>query len=914
MIRDEFNNIEVTNDKQLLRVEYGKTQKFEFSSQKDNTTPEGELNEKYLGKTIKSVTEVNVDYVNKVQTHATQTVVSSSTTATSAASAAAATAVAASTVAVVAIATVTGISVALHDYHCELTSLLITSDSITYQMSIIDSKREDGEDYQTYSDDVKPNGRFNDIAGGPNADYEEDDPEAIFDETRPFVLKVSNDSFVLEHYLDYGPSNYGYISGLTLGDTYNITLSENRYGGEVLYNEYFTTYKNSFVTDFYLSGASNFREGTFEVYLDYLDELEDLSDFTLTLTDQEQPEKQFIIPIEPVLGYQNASVYSQDQSSADFDFESVYDYVFSYKKGDNVYEFSRGSITFYNASSMDSIVYGVNWDKTANFIDKTFNVQLNYIDDYDYFDNFSLELLDAEYPEEVYETFALQKTTDVQTVTIGNQSSINLRREYKYIFRYENQGVEDIIDSGVVTFTDNSGGKKEFRSITIDPKPNFSDNTFNVQLDYDDDFNEFESFTLILSAPDINDIYLYLDKTTEEQAVSAKEDWYEVDFTQEYTYTLRYWDGEVGDYVDAVTDQSLTFDLTDAVSNFNAFIFDETGDFANETFVLRIDYVDQLKVFTDFVFELSAIGKAYSKTIHLLNTTAPQTQQLNESGASSDYTADMTEDTFVYSFKYYDEREGAYIDVVTQEEFNFMPSELHSFNGIETNYDFTPEEGGQSYTLPIRFDYDKSYNIYTSFDVVISKDQAEFATLRFEGETYTDEWLYAVLVPDGANIDDIIGAEDVSINVVAWTNMEDYQMVQPSIEVYYEDNVNFTLGEKKELVGGSLEEEYINMSSTLYMTLVMSGNPDDFEYQLLLESYWGNVYTYSLELGTMGYAYVDIGSPDSGPSITEENFESEFTDYPMKVTIKYRVHLDGDTWSDYQTKVLYDSYQFHLSV
>ena len=57
MIRDEFNQIEVTNDKQLLHTEFGKTQKVEFSSQNENKLPEGDLNEKYVGKTIKKVTE-----------------------------------------------------------------------------------------------------------------------------------------------------------------------------------------------------------------------------------------------------------------------------------------------------------------------------------------------------------------------------------------------------------------------------------------------------------------------------------------------------------------------------------------------------------------------------------------------------------------------------------------------------------------------------------------------------------------------------------------------------------------------------------------------------------------------------------------------------------------------------------------
>ena len=145
MIRDEFNQIEVTNDKQLLHTEFGKTQKTEFSSQQENKLPEGDLNEKYVGKTIRKETEVNVDYINKVPSHGAQTVVTSTGTATTAAAATATTAVAASTVAVVAIATVTGISVALHDYKYEFKSLIISSNELRYELYVYDAMLKDDE-------------------------------------------------------------------------------------------------------------------------------------------------------------------------------------------------------------------------------------------------------------------------------------------------------------------------------------------------------------------------------------------------------------------------------------------------------------------------------------------------------------------------------------------------------------------------------------------------------------------------------------------------------------------------------------------------------------------------------------------------------------------------------------------------
>ena len=46
MRNDEFNNIVITNEKQVSGLEFGKTQKAETTSQKENKLPQGELNEK----------------------------------------------------------------------------------------------------------------------------------------------------------------------------------------------------------------------------------------------------------------------------------------------------------------------------------------------------------------------------------------------------------------------------------------------------------------------------------------------------------------------------------------------------------------------------------------------------------------------------------------------------------------------------------------------------------------------------------------------------------------------------------------------------------------------------------------------------------------------------------------------------
>ena len=89
----------------------------------------------------------------------------------------------------------------------------------------------------------------------------------------------------------------------------------------------------------------------------------------------------------------------------DFDFSESYNYMFTYMEQGNDIEqiIDSGVVTMTDNSGAVSIVNGVNWDKKANFINKTFDLQLDYVDDFGYFDHFELLLEDSEIPEEINE-------------------------------------------------------------------------------------------------------------------------------------------------------------------------------------------------------------------------------------------------------------------------------------------------------------------------------------------------------------------------------------------------------------------------------------------------------------------------------------------------------------------------------
>ena len=287
MRNDEFNKIEVTNEKQLRGIEFGKTQKFEATSQKENKSPEGELNEKYVGKTIRKQTEVNVQYSNKttVSSHGSVTV-TSTTTATQVAATTASVATVASVVAVTAIAVGTGISVALHDYDYRFNSFVISSDSLSYELYVVDrnNMRVDGQKYESYQNEEE---NREDLETENEVPEEEKTEEKKEDEEEPpLTLRVYNDnySYSIPTYLEL--ANKGSFSNLEPDQVYHVSLSENRFGGETIFDRTFRTEKEetrvSEFKEFVFDKTANFINRTFEVRLDYVDDFDAFSDFILS--------------------------------------------------------------------------------------------------------------------------------------------------------------------------------------------------------------------------------------------------------------------------------------------------------------------------------------------------------------------------------------------------------------------------------------------------------------------------------------------------------------------------------------------------------------------------------------------------------------------------------------------------------
>ena len=691
MIRDEFNQIEVTNDKQLLHTEFGKTQKVEFSSQQENKLPEGDLNEKYVGKTIRKETEVNVDYINKVPSHGTQTVVTSSSTASTAAAATAGTAVAASTVAVVAIATVTGISVAMHDYKYEFKSLIISSNELRYELYVYDAMLKENE-YLSFNDQEPNEERYDEMSSAP------------------FKLRVYNKNYDASQYLWDRSTNTGVFENLTLGDTYNIVLTENRYGGEEIYKDTFVTYVNSTIIDFEVYQYTDYVEGTFDINLDFIDDDNSIEEIFLEFYEPEYPEEivaTFAIEKEP--GFKTISALD-DSGNAVLDLNKEYGYRVKYNQDAEEKTFKEGSIAFEDYAGRKSAFNDFIFDKTANFIENSITVTLDYVDRLGWYEDFKLSITmipednqGTTNPDDYYTPeIPLEATSEPQTIVL-NEYEIYVRdRYFKYTYSlsclYQGEPIILKEETTPFSFTDTSGGVSEFYGFEFPYEANFIDNTFKVRIDYQDDFDSFYNFVLHLNPEGVNAQYDFaLQNTNEEQTLQFDESqhWnFSFDYT--YTYTLDYWDDD-GQHTYNENGESFTFkDISGGVSEFYGITFTGNYDMTTGLAPVQLDYQDDFNYLSDFTMlfygpiaqsgggnnpfrgptrvggdDLPSI-EDYEYEVSLEKTTEVQYINLYEAGVPA-----SSEDGFLYALTY-NYRGEEQTPVQPSEQFYFVDPDANS--------------------------------------------------------------------------------------------------------------------------------------------------------------------------------------------------------------------------------------------
>ena len=871
MRNDEFNKVEITNEQQVRGLEFGKTQKSETTFQPENKLPEGELNEKYVGKTIRKQTEVNVQYANKATAPAHgSTTVTSATTASNIAATTTTVVTAASVVAVTAISVATGISVALHDYEYKFEYFEVTSNSLNYELYIVDHKNEraDGQPYEEFEEEPTQEDvpHTSDIDEEINEDWveriaEELDVEAEWvrdildkhsfdtyeealefvkeeiakeEEEKPFTLHVYNSAY------DFSIptalyTNVGEFTNLKPNEEYHIVLSENRFGGETLFDKTFTT-----------------------------------------------------------------------------------------KETDPVSEFR-----------------GITWDKKCNFLTNKTTIKLDYQDDRDIFSDFKLilksEMVTATGPLTL--TYNLEKTTEEQEIQLDQYPEFNLALMYSYSITYMCDGEEIIAEEGQFQFEDNSGAKSEFNRFIFDKTANFKNRTFEVQLDYVDDFNIYSDFVLtfiyIIDEPVSGDgteedeftVDIPLRKTTETQIIDL--DGIEISLSETYKYRLTCMEYDEKKILDQGT---VTFiDNSGAIIRFNKFIFDESINYDTREITLQLDYTDELGYLYGFEFILTDLETNEERSYYLMETTEPQTIEVNEIKEYDDdnnpiYYIDPVRHQVKYSFRYM--RLDEQIDVIKDKECRFKNSLVSTFLGLDTPYDFAHEDAYETYILPIRFLFDDAAREYSEFEVSFYKNDELYGRLAFEGETHHSRWMNGVFTEmEGHTIDEIINTQ-IKISVSTYVvSIDDPGGVETEI---YTETATFTLDEKKALYGLDFMDSPEEPASIAYGNYeimfipIFSGNPYYFETYLKIECQTGNTYMVPFYMGTKNQiVYANLQYCNN---FFEENFEADFSSTVKLSVVYYTYHMEmvpGDSTTDpheervedtdgEKTFLISESYQFML--
>ena len=567
MRKDEFSNHSSNNDSYTRNHEFGRTQKSEFSSYQDNPNKrKHELNLKpsqneTSGEKKKTSKHDNSREVERYWVK-TGTSVTSASTAQAASGVVHATTVVVSTVAAVAVTTAVGVN---------LTTRRGASVSFDYFGGY--------GDYAEYSLVLR--------------DASEDDP---------FSIKLENKNYSKSFTLNPG-ENHGHFEGLNLGESYSLTVSQLRLGGDVIYNETYLAVPQS---EFY--GAEiydfDFEHLTFLVSLSYEEFEGDLSDFSLHVRNAS----------ENYLDYPLTKTYEpQTLSFADGDFfpgQQTSFYV-SYSRKGKRQRSQEMELWIPEQTTLDPGSF-LNLSLSDFDLDAlTFQALIQFDDPDEQLYDFSLVVTNPDLGEEM--EFPLEKTTSLQQISFPSG------------FLYS--GIE--ISSYVCYYRDGVKNQSETYRFFIETDNyqffgaeiygfNFDTNTFQAELHYEDDGSHFSDFNLIVSiSGEPDELSFALETSPYPQTISFPADTFVpgMDLIYHVTYMAggEFFESDIADF---------HIDTLPIPSAFHSVNIIET-DFDASTMVVALFYDDIENHFDNFTLHIVTPTSA-ELTFPLSKTTDEQ--------------------------------------------------------------------------------------------------------------------------------------------------------------------------------------------------------------------------------------------------------------------------------------------------
>lgn len=773
MKNDEYNHVEVKNEQQLAKFEFGNIQRNEFTSFRENKTT---INRDEQNPSFNSNNEnnrpgdkkTNNDDFTEVKTSQTkassqivQNAVQSAAKSATISQAVSTVSVGAVVVAVTSVSAITGINVISKNLaQCYLRDLAIATNEVSYLVELQDS---------------------------------EDDP---------FELIIENNTFKASKPLEEG-LNEGTIEGLDENTSYRMYVQEMNINKKIIFDTRFTTNLsdieepepepgpiNGKVNALFAGTDIDYRTYSFSIALDYDDPEDTLSNFVLELTDQSDHTKTATFDLEKTKDEQVLSGLNEMEEPVLDIRHSTFDAVLTYLNLDEEETFTT-TLNFNNNNTMESKINAINIPETANYTDYSFEVSLDYVDDFDIIDDISLLLEDSSGHSVLY---PLEKTKEPQTIITKNEDNVvelNVRTSaFTYVLTYYIDGNPiQLRSEEAFSFADNSSYKGSFKDVFIDPYAYFTTNTFSLTLDYDDEFDELSNFeiTLLSDYEKPNEYASYfnpttpttipLTKTTDPQLICVNE--YSIYLSLgNFAYTLTY--ERNGSKI--IADQgNITFEMKEdsTFNSFNSdFLFYNTMsryEIEYNVIALKLDYVDEGNIYEGFYVRINETNSYINKTDRWQFVTF-------------ETEVDLTEETDIQIYGYVLD----YRTHETSEQLLYSTRNSFTLSSTPKVYDTTLSEGGFSSEYPfvtftpVFFDDDHLYHYSIIFK---TQDNESYPfEMNLEDINTLLESVTIQLAPEGSTSEliEAIKTGPVNIYLSYYENADD-----PPTELLLYENYQF---------------------------------------------------------------------------------------------------------------------------
>ena len=384
--------------------------------------------------------------------------------------------------------------------------------------------------------------------------------------------------------------------------------------------------RKSEFTSFTILDKADFENYTFDVNLNYVDDLSDFSEMTLVITEEENEEHTKTFDLSD-LG-SGTHTLSAELTDGHLDIENMsFKYEFSYKDRGEIKKIEGDGIYFEDKEGRGSFLDDFYLENTADFKENKLYLHLYYKDDFERYGDFKLVITDENHSDQTItynfdkETYGPEVSEAYALSTQYNEGSdplyLNLDSstfDVTLSYKYNGEEYTHNHTSGAF-FTDKDNRQSVVNGVEFKEKADFENYTFNVKLYYQDDFDCLSNFVLTMTDKDNADLtmeyvldnlpvdsegYYTLSGISDEEVI--------LDIRNStFKYSLSYNREMHGTTQElSINGDDISFtDESGRQSQVGSFTVSNTIDLETCEFEVTVDYVDDFNELSDFVLELT---------------------------------------------------------------------------------------------------------------------------------------------------------------------------------------------------------------------------------------------------------------------------------------------------------------------